>query len=181
MAEPLLAAQFGAPPQPRGNRSDRYTPHRVYRCAGEDDWISIAVTTDDEWRRLCAIVPALAPMAALGFAERAGAQTTIGEALAAWSGSQCASAVMAELLRARIPAAALANSRDLVANDHLRGRGFWETHGTGVLPGLPWRASFGRTSGSAPELGADTDLVFREVLDMSSDQISALRQAGALG
>ena len=66
MADPLLAAQLGAPPQPRGNHSDRYVPHGVYRCAGEDEWISIAVTTDGEWRRLCAIVPALSQWRAWG-------------------------------------------------------------------------------------------------------------------
>jgi crotonobetainyl-CoA:carnitine CoA-transferase CaiB-like acyl-CoA transferase len=181
MAEPLLAAQLGTPPQPQGNHSSRHVPHGVYRCAGEDDWISIAVTTDEEWRRLCAIVPGLAQMATLGFVERAAAQTAIGKVLAAWSRPQSASAVMAELLRAGIPAAALANSRDLVASDHLRERGFWETHGSGVLPGLPWRASFGRTSGAAPELGADTEMILREVLDMPRDEIATLRQSGALG
>jgi crotonobetainyl-CoA:carnitine CoA-transferase CaiB-like acyl-CoA transferase len=89
--------------------------------------------------------------------------------------------VAAKLLRAGIPAAALANSRDLVASDHLRERGFWEAHGTGVLPGLPWRASFGRTSGAAPELGADTEAVLKEILDLLPDRIAALRQSGAFG
>src|SRR6266851_1499655 len=62
MAEPLLATQLDAPPQPQGNHSDRYVPHGVYRCAGEDDWISIVARSDEEWRRLCAIVAALSPM-----------------------------------------------------------------------------------------------------------------------
>jgi hypothetical protein len=39
--------------------------------------------------------------------------------------------------------------------------------GTGVLPGLPWRASLGRISGPAPELGADTEMVLKRVLDLS--------------
>jgi crotonobetainyl-CoA:carnitine CoA-transferase CaiB-like acyl-CoA transferase len=46
---------------------------------------------------------------------------------------------------------------------------------------LPWRASFGRVSGAAPELGGDTETVLRDVLAMSTDQIAALHQAGALG
>ena len=71
MAEPLLATQLGAPPQPQGNRSDRYVPHGVYRCAGEDDWISIAVTRDEEWRQtLRASSPPCPPMAGIGFRER---------------------------------------------------------------------------------------------------------------
>ena len=88
----------------------------------------------------------------------------------------------AALMRAGIPAAALATSRDLVESPHLRARGFWdEPHGAGVLPGLPWRASFGRQSGAAPELGADTDRVLTDVLGLSGDDVAALRRSGALG
>src|SRR6266536_1568665 len=51
----------------------------------------------------------------------------------------------------------------------------------GGLPGLPWRASFGRISGLAPGLGADTEAVLRDVLGISPEKIAALRQSGALG
>ena len=64
---------------------------------------------------------------------------------------------------------------------HLAARGFWETHGAGVLPGLPWRASFGRTTGPAPGLGADADQVLADVLGLSPDRIAELRTSGALG
>jgi crotonobetainyl-CoA:carnitine CoA-transferase CaiB-like acyl-CoA transferase len=181
MAEPLVAAQSGASPQPQRNHSDRYVPHSVYRCVGEDDWISIAVTTDEEWRRLCALIPALSPMAGTEFGERAAQRVAIDNALTDWLRPQTADVVTTELLKAGIPAAALPTSLDLVNDDHLRQRGFWEAHATGVLPGLPWHASFGRASAPAPELGADTDAVLRDVLKMSSDRISALRGSGALG
>jgi crotonobetainyl-CoA:carnitine CoA-transferase CaiB-like acyl-CoA transferase len=36
-----------------GNRELGRAPHGVYRCAGEDRWIAIAVNTDAEWRALC--------------------------------------------------------------------------------------------------------------------------------
>jgi len=181
MAKPLLETQLGAPPQPIGNRSDRYVPHGVYRCAGDDDWVSVVVRTDEEWRRLCAIVPSLSSMAGMGFRERAEQRVTIDDALTDWLHPQTADVVATELLKAGIPAAALSTSLDLVNDDHLRQCGFWEAHGTGVLPGLPWCASFGRVSGQAPELGADTGAVLREVLNLSPDRIAALRQSGALG
>jgi len=181
MAEPLLATQLGAPPQPQGNRSDLYVPHGAYRCADEEDWIAIVVTSDAEWRRLCAIVPSLSPIAGLGSCERTEQRAVINDALAVWLRPRAAKTVAADFLRAGIPAAALATSLDLVGSDHLRERGFWEAHGARVLPGLPWRASFGCASGAAPELGADTERVLREVLDFSPDQIAALRQSGALG
>ncbi|MGH7046131.1 MAG: hypothetical protein ACREE2_07040, partial [Stellaceae bacterium] len=76
---------------------------------------------------------------------------------------------------------ALASAADLAGNAHLRQRRFWDAHGGGVLPGLPWRASFGRHAGAAPGLGADTDAVLAEVLGLASDEIIGLRQSGALG
>ncbi len=181
MAEPLLETQLGLPPQPQGNHSDRYVPHGVYRCADEDDWISVVVRTDEEWRRLCAIVPALSPMASVGFPGRAEQRAAIDDALTAWARPRAAKAAAVELLSADVPAAALATSLDLVGNPHLRAREFWKPHGAGVLPALPWHASFGRTSGAAPELGADTETVLRDVLDLSLDRIALLRRAGAFG
>jgi crotonobetainyl-CoA:carnitine CoA-transferase CaiB-like acyl-CoA transferase len=181
MAEPLLATQLAAPPQPRGNESPRHAPHAVYRCAAEDDWISLVTTTDAEWRNLCALVPGLEPMAELGFGERQQGRAVIDRVLAAWLRPKSGAAAEAELLLAGIPAAALANSRDLVDSDHLKQRRFWDAHKAGVLPALPWRASFGRISGPAPEFGADTETVLREVLGLSPDEIAALRRSGALG
>jgi crotonobetainyl-CoA:carnitine CoA-transferase CaiB-like acyl-CoA transferase len=181
MAEPLLATQLDAPPKPRGNRSDHHVPHGVWRCAGDDAWISIAVRNEDEWRGLCEIVPALSGMAGLGFAARVERRDAIETALGAWLLPQDAHAAAADMVRAGIPAAALANSLDLVGSAHLRQRGFWEAHGAGVLPGLPWRASFGRTSGAAPGLGADTDAVLGDVLGLDRDAIATARRLGALG
>jgi crotonobetainyl-CoA:carnitine CoA-transferase CaiB-like acyl-CoA transferase len=181
MAEPLLATQLGAPSKPRGNSSDSHVPHGAYRCAGDDDWISVAVRSDEEWRGLCSMVAALAPMAGFGFDERMKQRVAIDDALRAWSRSQRAETAAAMLLRAGVPAASLANSVDLVASGHLRKRGFWEAHGAGLLPGLPWRASFGRRSGAAPGLGADTDAVLHDVLDLSRGEVDALHRSGALG
>jgi crotonobetainyl-CoA:carnitine CoA-transferase CaiB-like acyl-CoA transferase len=181
MAEPLLATQLKAPPKPLGNHSSRYVPHGVYRCAGDDEWISVVVRSDEEWRKLCAITQALSPMAGFGFRERAEQRAAIDQVLADWLQQQPADAAAAKLLRAGIPTAALATSLDLVESNHLNERGFWKADGAGVLPGLPWRASFGRTSGPAPALGADTEVILGEVLRLSSDEIAALRNSDALG
>ncbi|MGQ9677262.1 MAG: CaiB/BaiF CoA transferase family protein, partial [Chloroflexota bacterium] len=45
-----------------GNRHPHMAPHGVYRCAGNDNWVAIAVSNDEEWRALCAAMgqPALA-------------------------------------------------------------------------------------------------------------------------
>jgi crotonobetainyl-CoA:carnitine CoA-transferase CaiB-like acyl-CoA transferase len=143
MAEPLLATQLDGAPAPQGNASKRHRLHDAFRCAGDDDWISVAVGDDVQWRALSDLVPGT---------------------LADWARTQDAKAAAAKLLRAGIPSAALASSVDLVRDTHLCERGFWDVHEGGVLPGLPWRASFGRRTGPAPALGADTEQVLREML-----------------
>jgi len=185
MAAPLVATQLGDPPRPRGNASDRYVPHGAWRCAGDDanadEWISIAVTSEAEWRRLCKAIPALEPLSGWDLHQRQGRSAGINGVLAGWASRRSAAEAAAELRRARVPAAALRDSVDLVHDAHLKARGFWESHGQGVLPGLPWRASFGRATGPAPGLGADTDGVLRDVLGFSDDRIATLRASGALG
>src|SRR5439155_17517423 len=113
MADPLLATQLEAPPQPQGNHSDRYVPHGAYRCVGEDDWISLVVRGDEEWRKLCAIVPTLSSMAGFGFRDRVPRRAAIDDALATWLRPQIARSAVTELLHARIPPAALGTSGDL--------------------------------------------------------------------
>ncbi len=159
MAEPLLATQCGAPPEPQGDRSDRHIAHGAYRCAGEDEWIAIAVGSDVQWQALRGVAPDLT----------------------GWLRTQVATVAADRLRHAGVPAAALASSLDLLGSDHLRARGFWDAHAAGALPGLPWRASFGRRSGAAPGLGADTDAVLAEVLGLAGDELAALRASGALG
>ncbi|HTG18418.1 MAG TPA: CoA transferase [Reyranella sp.] len=181
MAEPLVATQLGAPPKPMGNASPRHAPHGAWRCAGEDDWISLVARSDAEWRALCHLVPGLSGLAALDLGRRIDAQRVIDAALTAWAGTRSVSAAAESLKNAGIPAAALARTADLVKSPHLAAREFWDRHGAGVLPGLPWRASFGRTPGPAPELGADSDHVLADVLGLSQERIVVLRTSGALG
>ncbi len=181
LAKPLLAAQLDVPPKPVGNASDEFTPHGVYRCEGEDNWIGIAVTNESEWQSLCAIVPALSALAALGAQERSGLRDEIDSNLTDWANGIQAPSAEAALLKAGIPSAAVAASTDLVQDPHLQARDFWDAHGSHVLPGLPWRASFGRQTGPAPALGAETEAVLREVLGLTGEHIAGLRKSGALG
>ena len=51
----------------------------------------------------------------------------------------------------------------------------------GFRPRAAVARQFGRVSGPAPQLGADTDAVLRDVLALSTGEIAALREAGALG
>lgn len=181
MAEPLLAAQTGKAPQPMGNQSEQHWPHGAWRCAGDDDWVSIVARTDEEWRALCGVVPALASYGHANLEARRANCQAIDAAIATWAAQQAADVAADVLLRAGVPAAALARSSDLVASEHLNARGFWDKHTKGVLPGLPWRVSIGRVHGAAPGLGADTERVLMYVLGLTPEKVAALRANGVLG
>jgi crotonobetainyl-CoA:carnitine CoA-transferase CaiB-like acyl-CoA transferase len=185
MAEPLLVAQLGEKPRPQGNNSDRYFPHGAWRCAGDDQWLAVAVTNDREWAPLCAAVPGMAALAGLDLAGRREKRREIEAKIADWARGEDAPTTAAVLRRFGLPAASLMSSTDLVDDVHLRARGFWDRHDagqkSGVLPGLPWRTSFGRATGPAPGLGADTDAVLRDVLGLPDGKIAELRALGAFG
>ena len=104
--------QLGAPPKPMGNASTRHAPHGAWRCAGDDDWISIAVRTDAEWRALCSLVPALTGLAALDLDQRVDAHRAIDRcSLAAWASSQSAPAAAEALLKRGHPRGGSCTSR----------------------------------------------------------------------
>ena len=127
------------------------------------------------------MVPGLSALAGLGVVDRKTQRRQIDETLSAWARSQEGATAAAVLREAGIPAAACASSGDLVASEHLRQRGFWDAEGTGVLPGLPWRSTIERVRRPAPGLGADTEALLHEVFGLSDGEITALREAGALG
>jgi crotonobetainyl-CoA:carnitine CoA-transferase CaiB-like acyl-CoA transferase len=181
MAAPLLDAQLGPPPTARGNLSDTHAPHGIYRCAGEDAWVGLAVRSKADWRILVGLVPELTDWKSLDVVERQARATEIDARLTDWTLSRTAEDAAAVLGDAGLPAAVLATTRDLARASHLAARGFWEASEDGPLPGLPWQASFGRKSGPAPGLGADTDAVLREVLGLADAEIARLRESGALG
>ena len=49
----ILAAVDGIEISPKGNRSTVAAPHDAFQAMGEDEWIAIAVLSDEQWLALC--------------------------------------------------------------------------------------------------------------------------------
>ncbi|MBI3744171.1 MAG: CoA transferase, partial [Chloroflexi bacterium] len=49
-------AATGKAPQRDGNRRPGFAPNNCYRCRGDEEWISIAIATDDEWQALASVI-----------------------------------------------------------------------------------------------------------------------------
>ncbi len=178
----LLSAQLiGEPPPRRGNREQGVAPQGVYRCLGDDRWIAISVTSDDEWRSLCDIAGLPADWRGWELWEREARHDEIDTAVGIWSRSIAPTEAVTRLQQAAVIAAVLADGRDLLESEHLAARDFWAEVGgidMGVLryPGCPIRLS--RTPATyrrgAPGLGEHNREVLTQILGKSDAEVDEL-------
>jgi crotonobetainyl-CoA:carnitine CoA-transferase CaiB-like acyl-CoA transferase len=192
LPDALLEYDMNAIEPPRiGNRHPSFVPHGVFRSAGDDRWVSIAVTTEDEWRSLCHAIerPALAEDPRCQSAlDRKAIEDEIEREIIAWTSSRSAKDATDHLQRAGVAAFPTMTNQDLDEDPHLGSRGFFvelphPEVGTRRHAGIPWKLS--RTPCAvempAPCLGQHNDDVLRRVLGYSDSEIADLTAAGALG
>jgi crotonobetainyl-CoA:carnitine CoA-transferase CaiB-like acyl-CoA transferase len=180
----------GTPPARDGNRDRHLAPHGIFRAAGHDRWIAVAVEDDGAWARLAALLgrPELAsdPRYAT-LAARKHHEDELEVLLTSWTSERSPEEATATLQAAGIAAFTAATNRDIAEDPHLRARGFFvelphPEVGTRQHIGIPWRmsASDCRVRRPAPCLGADTDAVLREVCGYTAAEIDTLRTGQAL-
>ena len=179
----LVEAQLGLQPIERiGNRHPAMAPHGVYPCAGEDAWLALASSDDDEWRALCGVIDGLPKDASLQ--ERFAAHDDIDETIAAWTCLRAKEEAAEALQAAGIPAGPVNITPDMTDDAQVRSRGFFVPLEAGPtpMPGNPIKMD---GIGSAdwtpcPRLGADNRAVLKSWLGYDDDRIEALEDAGAL-
>jgi crotonobetainyl-CoA:carnitine CoA-transferase CaiB-like acyl-CoA transferase len=179
---------------PRGNRHPAMAPHNFFACANPDGWIAIAVSCDREWRGLIAAMGTPAWANDERFSTLAGRKAQEDELelrLTEWTRGFEHQALMHLLQEHGVPAGAALDGRELVTNEHLRARGFfqWLDHPahTQIPPkpytGVPWRFSESERGNirRAPALGEHNAFVLRNLLGYGEDRIEQLFASGALG
>ncbi len=190
LAEGVLDyAMNGTQPERSGNRDPHLAPHGVFRCAGEQRWVSIAVRDDMEWQRLALLIGGSALAADARFASAAARkqnEDSLEELVTEWTSKQSAEEVHAALAAEGIPAFTTFNNRDIAEDPHLKQSGIFveldhPEVGRRTHIGVPWRmpATPTEVQRPAPCLGADTDEVMVS-LGYSNDEIRLLRDRKAL-
>jgi crotonobetainyl-CoA:carnitine CoA-transferase CaiB-like acyl-CoA transferase len=175
---------------PQGNRDFSMAPHGVYPCRGEDEWLTITVQTDEQWRRLAQLIggAALALDARYTtFRARWDQLDALDALVAAWTAKHDRLWLMEGLQAEGVPAAALLTGPELWADANLSARGFYtevENQLSGPQTQRRWPFRLRRTPASirqpAPRLGQDTDGVLSAVLGLNADEIGQLRGEGVL-
>jgi benzylsuccinate CoA-transferase BbsF subunit len=107
-----------------GNRSARWAPQGAYQCRGNDQWLVIAVTTDQEWRAVAAVV-GRDDLAGLTLDERRSRHDDLDAVLLAWAGGQDPQDAMEILQEAGVPAGRVLDSQQIHDDPQLLRRGFW--------------------------------------------------------
>jgi benzylsuccinate CoA-transferase BbsF subunit len=183
-------AMNGTQPPRRGNHDPWMSPHNCFRCAGEDEWVSIACGTEEEWQALCQTIeqPQLAVDARFRTArDRKAHEDELERLLTAWTEPRNKWEVTQTLQAAGVAAFPSMNSKDLAEDPHLNERGFFARlpHpevGVQTHAGIPWLLTHSPNGVQtpAPLLGQDTDQVMREVLGYADHEIARLKEEQVL-
>ncbi|APG14911.1 CoA transferase [Bradyrhizobium japonicum] len=117
----------GMAPLRHGNRHPQFVPHGCFRCAGDDNWVIVAATDEDMWRRLAILLGRLdwAADASLRSAEaRRVIEGLIEARIAAWTLTRDADQAMSELQAVRVAAGVARLPIELLTDRHLGSRAF---------------------------------------------------------
>ena len=195
IGEGLLAYAFNSERVRRmGNRHSAMAPHGCYPCAGEDQWVTIAVRDDEDWLAFCRAVeaPRLAVESRFSTVrQRLEQQDELDAIVSEWTGQRTSYQVMETLQGAGVPAGPVLTAGQALMDPHFRQRGFFEkaTHpeetGLGMKEyiGRGWRFSASRAGigGPAPLLGEANDYALREILGISAERVEALAEQEVIG
>ena len=167
-----------------GNRHDTMAPHNCYRCRGEDNWVSIAVGDDREWKALCGVMGRPELTADDRFSSAAARwtnQDVLDQIVGEWTVTKGDYEAMHLLQAAGIAATPSLSNKALFEDPHLTERqAFVQVdhpvlkHDWVIAP--PWRLS--ETPASirrhSPLLGEHSQAVFEGLLGLSHEEIRRL-------
>ncbi|MFD0056926.1 CaiB/BaiF CoA transferase family protein [Streptomyces sp. NPDC127168] len=187
----ILAAAAGISTERSANQDPVASPHGVYPCQGEDRWCAVAVTTDSQWAALVRILgnpPWAANPAYATAAGRQAAHQALDEHVATTTAGRHADELADALCAAGVPAAAVSDAAQVLADDQLNARDHWKMldhpeMGHSVYDNIPYRLSAtpGHLQGPAPVLGADTREVCLGLLELTPDEYEHLAAQGVVG
>lgn len=172
-----------------GNQDAAACPHAAYRCQGHDRWLSIVVTTDEEWRAFVNVMdnPAWAHTPRFSTRDnRKVHEEELNRLISSWTEPQDALVLENRLQQAGVAAGLVAKQSDLFEDPQLKDREFfaWCDHkvmGRSPYDGL--MSYLAKTPGAiapAPLLGEHYEEILRGLLNFSEGQIAELIAQGVI-
>ncbi len=180
----LARSVNGGQPRPAGNRFCGHAPSRAYAASGDDNWVAVSVTSDDDWR---ALRRAIGDPESLDRPEYATAdgrlqhEDAIDAAVAAWMRDKAPREAMTRLQAEGVPAGLVAKNHQVLSDPHLGARDFFvdleepkfgpRRYQGNPIPGnnldkRHWRP--------ASEIGQDSESVLTELLGYDRHRVARL-------
>jgi len=167
-----------------GNRDESMTPHGCYPCKGDNEWATIAVSSDEEWGGFCEALGnpnwTRDPKFTDG-SSRWKNQDELDARVAEWTIRHSSYDVMKILQNVGVASTPTLNGADIVNDPHLNDRGFFVHDPLPVMKNKPmagptWKMSRtpGRIRRPAPRFGEHNEYVLGELLGLSKDEIGQL-------
>lgn len=187
LPEALMRLSMGIGGRGPGGQCDgESVPGGCFRCDGDDAWIAISVRSDAEWSGLCTVMRRSDLLARYPTEQaRLSATKTLNEIVSEWCRVQPADVIEIMLRGAGVPAARTRRFGEVIADDDVQRRGTFATLPDGSYNyTLPWRDADTGWRGALtphPELGADNDYVFKDLLGLSDKEYDALVAQAAVG
>lgn len=172
----------------RGNASPDFAPHAVFPAEGEDRWVAIAVTSDEEWAGLCRVISGLVGDSRFATMEsRLANQEPLEAAIADWTRTRDVEEIENALQGERVPVHRLTTTVDAFSDPQLAAREHLITveHGEfGPVPVENSRMLFSATpahvTSAGPTFGQHNQQVLTEILGMDDEQFVELLAEGVL-
>ena len=176
---------------PQANRHRSHAPHNVYPTSGEDQWIAVDVTTDEEFAALCGVLGASDLVEDQRFASapaRLAASEELDQLLRPLVASRDKHKLFHSLQGAGVIAAPLHTPLDALADPHLEARGFFEeidvpgigTHRyPGITLNLAGTPNAVRTP--PPKLGEHNEAIYLDLLGYTREELEAMEAQGIVG
>ncbi len=188
----LEYAAYGRLIERYGNKSRAHAPHDVYRCRGVEQWVAIAVTSDEQWAALRDGIgsPAWAMDAKFDtVAGRLAHESELDERLGEWCAYRTPGEIVERLWRLNVPAADVVLPDQVLHLEQLRWRGFFEPvdHPVGgrfEVPAFPARFESRRgpyNAEPAPTLGQHNAEVLGGLLGLTDRELEALEADAIIG
>ena len=172
----------------KGNMCDYAAPHGCYRCAGEDNWCTIACFSDEEWDACKGVMgnpewandPKFATLVG-----RKQNEEELNNNINAWTVGKERKDIVEAMQAAGVEAAIVATAADLFADEQLMSGDFFKSLDVGdgatlshmgqafQLSKTPYK-----TTCVGPQLGEHTDYVCQEILHLDDEKFVELFAKG---
>jgi len=171
-----------------GNRDDVMVPHGYLRCRGDDKWIAIAVSTEEEWNAFCRVINHPEWLQDRRFRDahcRRQNQDELERLIEEWTGEHDPLEITHMLQQAGVRAAPVFNIEEIINDEHAKWRDVFpkvnhpET-GEMRVTNIPFKMSKAVSRiEHAPLIGEHNQYILEKILGLSKEEIESLEREGA--